>query len=81
MRTMYRLSVLPLLAVMLFASCKQKVPIQAKYIPKQANIVASLNTGVVKSKLLKANFTPATIWNFMKQEGTADSAINQAKTT
>lgn len=81
MRTMYRLSVLPLLAVILFASCKQKVPIQAKYIPKQANIVASLNTGVVKSKLLKANFTPATIWNFMKQEGAADSAINQAKTT
>jgi hypothetical protein len=81
MKPLYRFSILPLLAVLLFTSCQQKVPVQVQYIPKQANIVASLNTAELKSKLLKANFTPATIFNFMQQQGTADSNVATAKQT
>jgi len=79
MKPLYRFSLLSLFAILVLASCKQKVPVQVNYIPKQADVVASFNSGVLKSKLIQAKFTPTEIWNYMRQNGNEDSAIQQAK--
>ncbi|MFY7964011.1 MAG: DUF4836 family protein, partial [Chitinophagaceae bacterium] len=56
MKTMFRSAVIALIAVVLFASCKNKSPKQANLIPKDALMVFIVDQNAMSEKLKKGNY-------------------------
>ena len=77
MKSVLRLSLMLLLSAALFTSCKKKVPMQTRFIPKNASFVASVNAGSLKDKISKSQ---ASLENILKNmAGNNDTALNKGK--
>jgi hypothetical protein len=76
MKSLFRFSLL-LLVVMAIFSCKNSAPKQTRFIPKEAVIVATVNSKSLQDKLVKSQ---ATLENFFKTlTGNSDTAIEKGK--
>ncbi len=76
MKALYRLSLFVWITLFLFSACKKKGPDQTKFIPKNASLVLSVNTGSLKDKL-KQN-EPA-LENILRNMTGSDTAIGRGK--
>lgn len=65
-----------LLATALATSCKKPVPRQARFIPKDAAVVASVNTSSLQSKLLK---NEVTLSNIVRNLSGSDTTMNKGR--
>ncbi len=63
MKLLMRLSLMLIMATVIFTSCKKKVPSQTRHIPKEATVVAAINSKALQSKLMKSQ---ATLENLIK---------------
>jgi hypothetical protein len=71
-----RLSLLLIILIALFSSCKKAAPKQTKHIPKNAVFVAGINTKSLYSKLEK---NQATLENIFRSFSDNDSSIDKGK--
>ncbi|MDB5191783.1 MAG: hypothetical protein JWQ96_1346 [Segetibacter sp.] len=77
MKPFVRLSVFLLFAMALFTSCKKAVPKQAKFIPKEASFVASINSKALQDKLVENQATLENIFKAMASDN--DSSLSKGK--
>jgi len=77
MKLLMRLTLLIILITGVLASCKKKVPKQTRHIPREATIVAAINTKSLQKKLIKSQVT---IENLLKNlTSDHDSAFDKGK--
>ncbi|HEX8332617.1 MAG TPA: DUF4836 family protein [Segetibacter sp.] len=77
MKPLIRLSLLLVVAIALFSSCKNSAPKQTRFIPKDAVVVATINSKSLQDKLVKSQ---ATLENFFKTlTGNSDTALEKGK--
>lgn len=69
------LSLIPLLALLLFAASCSKTPDHASYIPKDAQVVFSLNTGALQKKLAWSFFTGSDMLKELRGSGADDESL------
>jgi hypothetical protein len=75
MTSILRFSLLLIVPIAMFTSCKRSAPKQTRHIPKNASFVASINTKEIKNKLVKSQ---ATIENLFKSMA-GDTSLNKGK--
>ena len=77
MKPLFRLSLLLVITIALFSSCKNSSPKQTKFIPKESAFVVTLNSKALQDKLVKSQ---ATLENLIKSmTGNEDSVIDKGK--
>jgi hypothetical protein len=67
MKVIVRFTLVTLLTVSLF-SCKKKIAMQTRFIPKNAVFVASINTGSMAEKLMKDQATLDNMFRYMNKD-------------
>lgn len=72
MKSFARFLLVPCTALLLFSSCSNKAPKEARYIPKDASLVLSIAPGQLKEKLQNGGITIDTLISYVFSKDSAD---------